>query len=275
MKNSSQQRISLAVFSLLSLSIIINRLLLPRFNTNDILSIISWDVFGYYLYLPAVFIHHDLGITNFQWVQDILNTYHPTIGFYQAYPGPEGDFIMKYPMGLAIMYSPFYFLGQVMVQFTSYSHDGFTLPYQLSIAIGGLVYTVTGLWFLRKILLHFFTDGVAAFTLLIIVAGTNYFQLTAFDGAMPHNYLFTLFALIMWFTIQWHARPGWKYAIFLGLSCGLATLIRPTAIIIALVPLFWGIWGSNALHEKISLVKKRLPQVPSALAARRINRNKR
>ena len=261
MKINQQNRISLAIFCLLSLVIIFNRLLLPRFNTHDVLSIISWDVFGYYLYLPATFIHHDLGIKNFAWVKEILDTYHPTIGFYQAYLSPGGDYVMKYPMGMAIMYSPFYFLGQVMVQFTSYSHDGFTLPYQLSIAIGGLVYTVIGLWFLRKILLHFFTDGIVAFTMLLIVAGTNYFQLTAFDGAMPHNYLFTLFALIVWFTIRWHETPQWKFAIFLGLLCGLATLIRPTAIVIGLVPLLWGVWSGIAWRTKISLIGRNLSQV--------------
>ncbi len=261
MKNSSRQQISLAVFGLLSLLIIFNRFLLPRFDTRDISAIISWDVFGYYLYLPATLIHHDLGIRSFAWVQEILDTYHPTSGFYQAYLSPGGEYVMKYPMGLAIMYSPFYFSGQVLAHIFGYSPDGFTLPYQLSIATGGLIYTLLGIWFLRKILLHFFTDGVTGWTMLIIVAGTNYFQLTAFYGAMPHNYLFTLFALIVWFTIRWHETPLWKYAIPLGLLCGLATLIRPTAIIIVLVPLFWNIWGSTAFRDKILLVRSHLLQI--------------
>ncbi|MEI7499220.1 MAG: hypothetical protein WCK84_02125 [Bacteroidota bacterium] len=261
MKDKSQQRISLAIFCLLALAIIINRMSFPKFDTHNIFAIISWDVFGYYLYLPATFIHHDLGIKNFAWVQEILDTYNPTIGFYQAYLSPGADYIMKYPMGLAIMYSPFFFLGHLIAHLTGYSPDGFTFPYQLSIAIGGLVYTVIGIWFLRKILLHFFTDGVAAITMILIVAGTNYFQLTAFDGAMPHNYLFTLFALIVWLTIRWHADPRWKYAIPLGLLCGLATLIRPTAIIISLVPVLWGVWGGIAWREKISMVGKHILQV--------------
>lgn len=261
MKDKSPQRISLAIFCLLALVIIFTRLLFNRFDTHNIFAIISWDVFGYYLYLPAIFIHHDLGITNFAWVQQILDTYNPTIGFYQAYMGPAGDYVMKYPVGLAIMYSPFFIIGHIAAHLTGYSPDGFTFPYQLSIAIGGLVYTVTGIWFLRKILLYFFTDGVAAITMILIVAGTNYFQLTAFDGAMPHNYLFTLFTLIVWFTIRWHAAPRWKQAISLGLLCGLAVLIRPTAVVIVLVPLLWGVWGGVAWREKISLAGKHFAQV--------------
>lgn len=261
MKRSSQQKISLAIFCLLSLVIIFNRLLLPRFNTHDIFAIISWDVFGYYLYLPATFIHHDLGIKNFAWVKEILDTYNPTMGFYQAYLSPGGDYVMKYPVGMAIMYSPFYFMGQVLAHIFGYSPDGFTLPYQLSIALGGLFYTVAGIWFLRKILLNYFPDSVAALTMVFVVAGTNYFQLTAFDGAMPHNYLFTLFALIVWVTIRWHASPKWNYALAIGVLCGLATLIRPTAIIIVLVPVLWGVLKGSAFREKISLVRKNLAMV--------------
>ena len=113
----------------------------------------------------------------------------------------------------------------------------------------------------------FFTDGVVAITLFLLVAGTNYFQLTAFDGAMPHNYLFTLFALIVWFTIRWHERPQWKYAIFLGLICGLATLVRPTAIIIVLVPLLWGVSTGAGWRKKISFTVSHLQQVLVAMAA--------
>ena len=266
MKYSIRQKISFFVFCILSLVIILNRLLLPRFDTHDIFSIISWDVFGYYLYIPATFIHHDLGIRNFAWVKEILDTYQPTIGFYQAYLSPGGDYVMKYPVGMAIMYWPFYFMGQVLAHLFGYSPDGFTLPYQLCIALGGLFYTVAGIWFLRKILLHFFSDGLTAWTMIFIVAGTNYFQLTAFDGAMPHNYLFTVFALIVWLTIRWHDDPRWKYAIPLGLLCGLAILIRPTAIIIVLVPLLWGVWGGDELKSKISLLARQWPQVMVMIA---------
>ncbi len=265
MKNTSQQRISIAVFGLISVVIIFNRLLLPRFNTHDVISILSWDVFGYYLYLPATFIHHDLGIRNFAWVQQILDTYHPTIGFYQAYLGPGGEYVMKYPMGMAILYSPFYFCGQVLAHLTGYSPDGFTLPYQLSIACGGLVYTVIGLWFLRRILLRFFTDGVVAMTMVLLVFGTNYFELTAFDGTMPHNYLFTLFALIVWFTIRWHEDQQWRYLLYIGLLCGLATLIRPTAIVIVLVPLLWG-FSTGTWRDKLSLARRNIAPIVAAAA---------
>lgn len=261
MKKSFLNPYSLYIFIILAGIILFSRLITPTWNNHNCLAIISWDVFGYYLYLPAYFIHHDLGIKNFAWVQQILDTYNPTIGFYQAYLGPAGNYVMKYPMGLAILFSPFFILGHLMAHVFGYSPDGFTLPYQISIAIGSIIYAITGLWFLRKILLHFFPDVTAAVTMLIIVLGTNYYELTAFDGAMPHNYLFTIYAMIVWFTILWHANPKWKYAIAIGSLCGLAILVRPTAGVIILVPLLWGIMGKAGWRQKISLVAKNYGQV--------------
>lgn len=256
-----QKRFSLIIFYLLSLVIVISRLTFPRWLTYDVLSILSWDVFGYYLYLPATFIYHDLGISDFSWLQQILDTYHPTNGFYQAYIGPAGDYVMKYPMGLAIIYAPFFFIAHLFSGILGFPSDGFSLPYQFSVAMGCLLYTIAGLWFLRKILLTYFSEGVTAITMVLIVLGTNYFQLTAYDGAMVHNALFTIYTLIIWLTIMWYKKPSWGFSIFLGLLIGLAIIIRPTEIISALIPILWGIYNKETLQRKWKLVTSNWSQV--------------
>jgi len=254
-------RFSLLTFLILSASVIFGRFLLPRWLTYDVLSIITWDVFGYYLYLPALFIHHDLGIRDFSWVQQLLDTYHPTISFYQAYQGPAGDFVMKYSLGLAILYTPFFFIGHLYAGAAGFAQDGLSLPYQVSLAMGTLVYAVIGLWIFRKILIRFFSDSVSSLVMIIIVLGTYYFELTAYDWAMPHNFLFFLYALIVWLTIRWHENPGWKNALLLGISCGLTILVRPTAGLIVLIPLLWNIGDKVTWKNKIELVKKQILQV--------------
>ncbi len=259
----NENRFSLCILFLLVFVILAVRLLHPSWFEQNCLAILSWDVFGYYFYIPAWFIHHDVGIKDFGWVKQILDTYHPTIGFYQAYAGPAGDWVMKYPMGMSILYFPFFAIGHVAAHIFHYPANGFTLPYQVSVALGGVVYTVIGLWFLRKILLRYFTGKVVALTMAILVLGTNFLELTAIDGAMPHNYLFTLFSLIVWLTIRWHEDPRWKFAVPLGLLCGLVVLVRPTSGVIALVPLTWGLWNGPSLREKFSLILKNYLQVIS------------
>lgn len=253
--------VSLLVFFLLSAGLIYGRFLMPRWLTFDHLSVLSWDVFGYYLYLPAQFIYHDIGISDFGWLQKILDQYAPTIGFYQAYMGPAGEYVMKYPVGMAILYAPFFFLANMLATPLGFEADGFSLPYQVSVALGCVLYAIAGIWFLRKILLSFYSDAVTTAVMILLVLGTNYFQLSAYDSAMVHNSLFTIYTLIIWFTIKWHAGPKWRNAVPIGLFVGMASLVRPTEVISALIPVFWGICDRESWRKKWSMVTSNWSQV--------------
>ena len=67
---------------------------------------LTWDVFGYYLYLPAAFIYKD--IKKMEWVPDILDKYKPTGNLYQLHKLPNGNQVGKYFLGLSVLYSPFF-----------------------------------------------------------------------------------------------------------------------------------------------------------------------
>ena len=135
-----------------------------------------------------------------------------------------------------------------------YAPDGFSWPYQYAIAMGCIAYAWLGLILVRKILLRYFSDLVTAIVLGIIVLGTNYLNYVSFDGAMTHNGLFTIYALILYLTIRWHEQADWRIAGAIGLMIGLATIIRPTEIISGLIPLFWGITNRESLRTKIHLL---------------------
>lgn len=218
--------------------------------------ILSWDVFGYYLYLPATFIYHDLRLNDMGWVQQIIDQYQTTSTFYQANPLPAGGWVMKYSMGMAVLNAPAFFAAHVFSLMSGYKADGFSLPYQYAWAFSGLVYTAIGIYFLRKVLLEFFNETLSSFLLVIIVIGTNYFQLTAFDGYLSHNYLFTLYTLIVWYTIRWHQQQRLKYALILGFAMGLAVLVRPSELVCLLIPLLWGIYDRESVKQKLELIRK-------------------
>jgi len=109
------------------------------FSPNNIL---SWDVFGYYLYLPLKFIYNDLGIQNSSLIQNIIEKYQSTSTFYQVMPNSSGGFVMIYTMGLSFFYAPFFFIGHVIALNSNYVADGFSAPYQYSIFIGGIIYSI-------------------------------------------------------------------------------------------------------------------------------------
>ena len=80
--------LSLATILVLFLLLVQVRLWLPYFNTHNVQAVLTWDAMGYYLYLPAHFIYHDLSRLAF--IPDIMREYSPTGSFYQAYPAPGG-----------------------------------------------------------------------------------------------------------------------------------------------------------------------------------------
>ena len=241
--------------SLLALLIIIILDIVLRYN-NRPSNPISWDVFGYYLYLPFTFIYHDLGIKDLDIVHKIIEQYNSTATFYQANMCSEGNRIMKYSMGMSVLYAPAFFVSHIIALLSNFPADGFSLPYQYGLIISSSIYSIIGLIFIRKILLKYFNDIISAIVLILLFFGTNYFSQCVYSAEMPHNHLFTIYALIIWFTIKWHENYKRKNIIFLAIFIGLASLARPSEVISILIPLLWNVYDRKSIKQKINLLKK-------------------
>jgi len=218
-------------------------------------NVLSWDIFGYYLYLPLLFIYQDIGLKDYTIIQNIIDTYQNTSTFYQAMPSHDGNWVLKYPMGMSLLYSPWFLVGHIWAWLSTYPSDGFSYPYQASLLYGSFLYTAYGLFVYWKSMRRLFDPTTVTILIIIIVLGTNYLVHTVFhgQGLMSHNYLFTLFALILYFTIKWHEKPSLKYAAGLGIVIGIAALSRPTELLVTIVPVLWNIKDKADLHAKIQL----------------------
>ncbi|OGX88386.1 hypothetical protein [Hymenobacter glacialis] len=254
---------SLLAILILFLLMVQARLWAPYWDTHNVQAILTWDAMGYYIYLPAQFIYHDLGHMGF--ANDIMREYNPSSSFYQAFQvpgGPEGQLVTKYTCGLALLWTPFFLLGHWAAAWLDYPQDGFSPPYQIAIAFGGLLFALLGLGLLRRVLLRYFSDVVTTLVLVLLVLGSNYFQYAVFDAAMAHNYLFTGYALLLWLTIRWHERPTRGGAFAIGLTVGILVLIRPSEAVAAVVPLLWGVGSVAAARAKLALLRTRWADVP-------------
>lgn len=249
---SKKNNLSLGVFILVSACLLFFNF---SYFPNNIL---SWDVFGYYMYLPVTFIYHDWKLLDIGVVRALIEQYHSSSTLYQAYQTETGLWVMRYSMGMAVLYAPFFFIGHIVALAGHFPKDGFSLPYQVAILSGGIIYSITGFWFLRKILLRYFPDFISALSLFIIFFGTNYFWHNSFHGsnAMTHNYLFTLYAIIIWSTIRWHETFKIKYVLLLGLACGLNIIARPSEIICLFIPFLWETGTKYSLLNKLKLFLK-------------------
>ena len=225
----------------------------PKWNKTGSEALISWDASGYYHYLPAIFIYKDL--RHQDWMAAINERYLPSPAYDQAFDHIDsGNKVNKYAIGQAVMFAPFFLAAHSFATLTdSYPPDGYSFPYQLSIWIGGLVFSIFGLALLRKILMRYYNDRIVLWTILTIGIATNLFEYASITNAMNHNWLFTLLCLLIYSTIHFYNRPHWISAAGIGMSLGLGILTRPTEIIWVLIPLLWGI---GSLNERWKFIRK-------------------
>lgn len=200
--------------------------------------IMTWDALGYYMYLPATFIYHDLhGI---EWLKKADEKYKLSGGtLYQAMELPEGNYTNKYLGGVAVLQAPFFGIAHWYTGYTPYPRDGFSFPYQFAIFIAAMFWCCIGLIYIRKTLLFYFNDRVAALTLISLGLCSNLVQYAGIDLAMSHIYIFPLYALLIWHTHLWYRKPGLNTAFFIGWLCGMASICRPTEAISIFIPVLW------------------------------------
>ena len=210
----------------------------PRWNKVGSEAMLTWDVSGYYWYLPSVFIYNDLKHQGFK--DSLLAKYQTPNDFQQGVLQPNGNYVLKYSSGMALMYLPFFTAGHIAAKICGYPQDGFSTPYQLALQLGGFLISIVGIWYLRKLMLRFYEDKVVAILLLVLILGTNYLNSGVIDDCMSHNWLFTIYVFLLLNTIHFYDTFKTKYAIRIGLLIGIATLTRPTEVISCLIPLLWG-----------------------------------
>lgn len=225
------------------------------------------DSWGYYLYLPATIIHHDLD--NLKTSVQTRLKYHPAnldysqnpLGVLEVHPTPEGKQVNKYTVGVAIFQLPFFLLAHMLAILLHLPADGYSFIYIYLIHLAGVFYALAGFFILRKVLLHFVSDRICALTLLAISIGTNLYYFTVYNSGMAHAYLFMLYCVLIYFTIKWYQNFNWPAIIGISLSAGFITMIRPTEIICILIPVLWGIQSFRDIPGRFALFRQQLLKI--------------
>ncbi len=228
---------------------------------SDGSSVPGGDPFGYYCYLPAIFIHNDLSHLRYSaYARDAekgisRDSSQPVKDIEVYFSGSTP--IIKYTCGVAILESPAFFIAHIFALATHSNANGYSPVYIFVFNLWNTLFVFFGLLLLKKVLRSFFPDGIVALVLLAIGIGTNLFYFSVYNLGMSHSYLFTLYAGLMLFTIRFHKAPDIFNAFFLGLFAGLITLIRPNEIICVLIPLLYGINSVSSFRDKILRFIKR------------------
>ena len=195
--------------------------------------VIESDAKGYYAYLPAIFIYHDLNY-RFYYKIERETYYNPNL-YFQYLRAHNNCTVNKYYVGTAICLMPFFLVGHAITHFTELPADGYSYYYTLMVHIGALFYLLLALFGLRKLLRTFtFDEKTIAWVLIAFVFGTNLFYYVVTEFAMSHVYSF---AAITWFSFtirKYFINQEHKYLLYSALLLGIITLIRPVNILIVL-----------------------------------------
>jgi len=229
--------------------------------------ILSYDVFGYYLYLPSLVIHNDPGLHDISWVNQVNEQYPASPSLYQISKTSAGNWVIRFNLGMALLYAPFFLVGHLWALFSSYPADGFSSPYQWAIIISGIFYTLLGVWLMRKLLLEFFSDKITAITMILLFIGSNLFFFSTLGNDAPHIYIFTLITALLYLTIRWHRSPKLVTAAGIGVVTGLITICRASGFLAILIPVLWGIDNWTSLKEKVKLLIRNYKHVLVLIAA--------
>jgi hypothetical protein len=224
-----------------------------RLSGDSWKEVIKSDGAGYYAYLPATFIFHDLKF-------GFTERSDPK---FMEYPGRDirqfgmnnaaGARINKYFIGTAIMQLPFFLAAR------AFDNNGYSYPFQAAVAIAGLFYLLAGLWCVRGLLQRLgVPDAIIALTLLLLFFGTNLCYYSLQEPSMSHVYSFAAISFFLWYGSKAVFSRG--QVMLLSATLALIVLIRPpNAIILFALPLVWSNGSAAVFKSALADWKRSLP----------------
>ena len=232
MKNISKYTYHILFFLIGVISLIyIMNVRWDNFKSNEWEITVSGDGVGYYEYLRAIFIHHDLS-----WSYMFSGQNHvPEVLSYHGYLNKldNGTYVDKYTAGTAFLIMPFFLLGYLFSAVFGFELNGYSQISMVFLSISALFYLLLGLYFLKKILEFY---GIRRFgiisILLVMVFGTNLFFYYTMVPAYSHVYTIAMLSAFIYYSIQVFHNFHHRYVILSALFLALAIFIRPTNIIV-------------------------------------------
>ncbi len=221
--------------------------------------IIQSDGEGYYLYLPSAFIYHDLSM---KWTEPFqkadpnkqASLPHQPADWYGLRLFRQGAYLDKYPIGTAILWTPFFIVAHIMSLLTGHPATGFTAWYQIAIGFAGAFYTSLGCVMIYKLLRRYFSVKVSYFTVLTLLLGTNMLEYATQNSSFSHVYSLFLIATILYLTPTWYKNMTYRLSILLAVLLALNVLVRPTNVLILIVVLLWNVTSLTKLRQRVALL---------------------
>lgn len=166
----------------------------------------------YFSWLHTIFIDHDIHFSN------------EFIRFNLTQPFTKSGMpINKYAIGPSLLWAPFYLWTHSIVR-----GDGYTFPYQFVTGLVTVLYVITGLILLYRLLCTALKPSIAILTTILIAVATNLLFYGAIDTVNSHGLSFFAAVLFLTFLFQ-------RQSFGVGIALALLALVRPQDTVFALL----------------------------------------
>ena len=202
------------------------------------------DAADYYRYLPMVFVDHEFDGQE------------------------ENPQVVKYFVGTAICYLPFFTVAYAASVAAGIPADGYTALFPVMISIGTLFYLLFGLGYLAKFLRYYqLKDWIICVVLVALSFGTMAFQYTVMAPGWSHMVAFGLICYLLYHCkkLLFDFNPGSIVAIIAVSS--LLFFVRPTDVLILLIVPFLASGKDHFFQVLKQVFKRKKAIVTGALLA--------
>jgi hypothetical protein len=195
------------------------------------------DGFGYYIYLPSVFIDHDLDLSN----QITRIPYEGQKQFFRV-ATETGRCTNQFPVGSAALWSPFFLAADVSAALLEVlgvpvERTGFGYWYELPVYLGSAAFGLVALALTLRSLRQMFPPSIALASLFGVTFATPLAYYCLVEPNMSHAVAMFTIALWIWRLHVAHdaGDARWSTWFTLGILLGLVALVRPYNGLLGLV----------------------------------------
>ena len=150
---------------------------------------------GYYAYTQALVF--DKGLN-----------FGPIYNFLGNFMGAKGEFsrffwdrtVNPYPIGTGIVWIP------SVALISLFFHDRFSMVFEMGPGITGILLVIGGMYFLKKYLRNFFSEKIAAFSVLFFFFTSNLFYYSSFEPALSHQPSFFIISFLLYKTYKFDKK---------------------------------------------------------------------
>ncbi len=188
------------------------------------------DAVEYYAHLRSLYQDHDVDFANEFEHFGILTRYD------KIRPTVTGHRRTIFSVGPALLWLPFYALGDAVARVQGDLQDGYAPAHVRAVCLGSLFYGVVGLLLLHALLASVVPRATATVTVLLLQYATFLYWYVVYEPVMSHAGSFFCAALVLWTWWPGRRALSTSRALVTGALIGLAATVRWQNAVLLLLP---------------------------------------